>query len=245
MEARRAAAGYSDGAIGRGMALRDILRRGLESLRPALGEADPTDERWRHYLIVTEQYLGGRRPDYVADWLSLARSTYDHEQAAALDRLAGILNEWSAHPPADLATRARGTSAPFMAPPRGRDGLIGREDLVAALRSRLTAGRGDLALHGLPGVGKTALAVELAHDPQVRAAFPDGVLWTGLGRQPDVVSQLALWAAALGQSLVEFHALSSPTDRARELHLLLAGRRALLVIDDVWEASQGLVFRLG
>lgn len=105
--------------------------------------------------------------------------------------------------------------------------------------------RGDLALHGLPGVGKTALAVELAHDREVRASFPDGVLWAGLGQRPDLAALLGLWGAALGLSLSELSTMTSHGDRARLLHMLLGSRRVLLVIDDVWDPAEGLVFRLG
>src|SRR5216110_801144 len=54
--------------------------------------------------------------------------------------------------------------------------LIGREQEMARIKQRLTSG-GALTLHGLPGVGKTALAVTLAHDPEIQASFTDGVLW--------------------------------------------------------------------
>ncbi len=79
----------------------------------------------------------------------------------------------------------------------------------------------------------------------MRAAFPDGVLWAGVGQRPDLAALLSLWGAALGIPLGEFAALTSIQDRARLVHTLLAERRALLVIDDVWEASHGLAFRLG
>ncbi len=99
VEIRRKGGGYKEAAVGRGLALRDVLRLALEALRPGAGEPDPADERWRHFIILSEQYLAGRKPDYVAAQLSLARSTYDHEQAAALDRLAGVLREWGEVPP--------------------------------------------------------------------------------------------------------------------------------------------------
>ena len=245
-ESRRRAAGYREAAVGRGLALRDVLRLALEGLRPTQGDPDPSDERWRPFLILSEQYLGGRKPDYVAGLLSIARSTYDHEQAAALDGLAEVLHEWVDHPPPEMApTAAASVAAPFMAPPPHPAGLLGRADRIDTLRKRLVAGRGDLALHGLPGVGKTALAVELSHDPEVRTAFPDGVLWAGLGQRPDLSALLALWGAALGLSPAEFLMLTSVEDRARLVHSVLGSRRLLLVVDDVWDTATGLVFRLG
>ena len=75
----------------------------------------------------------------------------------------------------------------------GDKGLVGRAQLLADLRQRLCSGRNALALaalSGLPGVGKTALAVELAHDRAVLDYFRDGVLWVGLGFSPNLLALL-------------------------------------------------------
>jgi len=53
------------------------------------------------------------------------------------------------------------------------------------------------AIHGLGGIGKTILAQALAHDPQVQEHFCDGILWTTLGQQPDVLALLQAWIQAL------------------------------------------------
>ena len=63
---------------------------------------------------------------------------------------------------------------------------IGREEQLQRLRQRLCEGEGVVlvSVNGLPGVGKTTLAVELAHDQAVHAHFRDGVLWAGLDQLP-------------------------------------------------------------
>src|SRR5437773_7214707 len=55
--------------------------------------------------------------------------------------------------------------------------LVGRAALLSRLKDRLNATQAIAlsALHGLPGVGKTALALELAYDPELRAHYPDGL----------------------------------------------------------------------
>src|SRR5690348_6423136 len=57
--------------------------------------------------------------------------------------------------------------------------LVGRDEELARLRQRLRGGSSVAltALNGLPGVGKTALSITLAHDPELRAHFKDGILW--------------------------------------------------------------------
>ena len=59
--------------------------------------------------------------------------------------------------------------------PRQGPELIGRDKLFAEMRERVVEG-GRLALYGLPGAGKTALAHTLAYDEAVLKRFSGGVL---------------------------------------------------------------------
>ncbi len=61
--------------------------------------------------------------------------------------------------------------------------LVGRNQELFLLKQQLFAGDNVAlsALNGLPGVGKTALSIALAHDPQVREYFRDGILWAASG----------------------------------------------------------------
>lgn len=52
-------------------------------------------------------------------------------------------------------------------------------------------------LHGMGGIGKTVLAAALAHDPAVRAAFPDGIFWLTISQTPDLLSRQHQLAQAL------------------------------------------------
>lgn len=101
----------------------------------------------------------------------------------------------------DLYERLRSEVAPArlgIVPPVP-EAFVGRQEDLQALRGRLgrAASSGDAApvqvltaLHGWPGVGKTTLAAALAHDEQVRAMFPDGVLFASFGKEPDVLSTI-------------------------------------------------------
>ena len=68
-------------------------------------------------------------------------------------------------------------------PPASLEGLIGREHILATLKARLRGTRGQavVSLSGWPGVGKTALAISLAYENELRQHFRAGVLWAGLG----------------------------------------------------------------
>ena len=55
-----------------------------------------------------------------------------------------------------------------------------------------------VALLGLPGIGKTTIAMRLAQDQSIREHFTDGVLWAQLGDAPQVTSHYRRWATLLG-----------------------------------------------
>ncbi|MCE7983868.1 MAG: hypothetical protein DYG89_22060 [Caldilinea sp. CFX5] len=111
--------------------------------------------------------------------------------------------------------------------------FLGRDELVEALVNRLCAGQTmALSAAGLPGVGKTTLAVALARHPRVLAHFRDGILWAGLGRLADVASIQATWGDALG---VDLRDLIDPYARTQRLTNAIGNRRLLLVLDDLWQ----------
>ena len=121
--------------------------------------------------------------------------------------------------------------------------FLGRDQIVADLVAQLTTG-GTVALsaEGLPGVGKTTLAVALAHHRAILDHFTDGVLWAGLGTQPDLLGILAGWGDALGVDVTD---RPTPEGRASAVHNAIGQRRLLLVIDDAWTADAAKALRLG
>ena len=71
--------------------------------------------------------------------------------------------------PAGYLERAR-AGRPARGAARGRTGAVG-----------LTGDVPGLGMYGQGGIGKTVLAAAAAHDPVVRAHFPDGVFWVTAG----------------------------------------------------------------
>lgn len=125
--------------------------------------------------------------------------------------------------------------------------LVGRDEELARLRKRLSSG-GSVALtalNGLPGVGKTALSITLANDPELRAHFKDGVLWAGLGPDPNMQSHLSRWGTLLGLSSSEMSTLSGNEAWAVALHRTIGSRTMLLVIDDAWTLEEALALKVG
>jgi WD40 repeat protein len=100
------------------------------------------------------------------------------------------------------------------------------------------------AIHGAGGFGKTALAIELCYDEQVRERFSGGVLWTTMGEEIDTAGHLARV-----RDLIRWRTEADPptfeTVSAASAHLrqVLTGQRVLLVVDDVWRPEDVAPFR--
>ncbi|GAA1226263.1 transcriptional regulator AfsR [Kitasatospora nipponensis] len=147
----------------------------------------------------------------------------------------------------DSAVRAQVPLHPAVTPrqlPADLSDFTGRQPLVGRLLDLLGgAGQGGgpvvlSALNGAGGVGKTSLAVHVAH--RVLPCFPDGQLHAdlhGLDAQPaDPGEVLARFLRALG---VAAHDI--PTDREEREALYRStvyGRRLLILLDNARDAAQ-------
>ncbi len=125
--------------------------------------------------------------------------------------------------------------------------LLGRDDLLMQVRERLLQGDSLAltALNGLPGIGKTALAVALATDWEVQTRFCDGILWAGLGPHPKVLDLLARWGKLLEVAPSEVENVNSQEAWGRTLRATIGKRRLLLIIDDAWSTEDALAFQVG
>ena len=135
---------------------------------------------------------------------------------------------------------------PGLAPPPPGLIFIGREDSLAHFKRTLQPPRATASdvnmtvIRGWPGVGKTTLVGVLGRDPQIINAYPHGVLWTSLERQPEIIGKMAEWGRALGvEDLLRIPTVEETTAR---LATLLRHRQMLLIIDDVWDAAHALPF---
>ncbi len=195
----------------------------------------------RHVLVALIRVLhraGGLATRAEADaWLAAGnyRALDAAERAAISGDWVGDAAVEPAHP------------GLFLAPALPAHPIVGREALLAQLKTALFRDRALAlsAVNGLPGVGKTALALLVAHDPEVRERFADGVLWIGLGPDPDVFAALGRWATAVGLPDEAIGRLGAIRLRADAVHEAIRHRRLLLVVDDVWDLAHAAPFRLG
>ncbi len=116
--------------------------------------------------------------------------------------------------------------------------VVGRAEVVADVRRTLCAPRGPVgvALSGLAGAGKTAVALHVAAELEER--FPDGRLYLGLGGPCPESPTDALGTLLAGLGVRSADIPSGPGARAHLFRLLLARRSVLVVLDDVSGSAQ-------
>ncbi|MFD4571578.1 tetratricopeptide repeat protein [Streptomyces sp. NPDC058417] len=217
-----------------------------------LMEENPVDEALAERLVVA--LYGSSRTAEATRLLQRTRQRVVRDigldAGRRLHRIhQGIL---SGTPAGDLLRRPDAARRPEAASP-APDNLprdvpwIGRRDELRRLDAVLRETHGATgvvvtveAIHGMGGVGKTSLAVHVAH--QLRDRFPDGCLFLRLGgRAPDRTPRpparvLAELLRLLGMTAKD---LPRETDELVALWRSAArGRRMLVILDDAADSAQ-------
>jgi DNA-binding SARP family transcriptional activator len=220
----------------------------LDELSAIAGQY-PADQRLTEQLMVAAYRCG--HPADVSTTYERYRKAIDDETGGPPDHLIKAFHfavargdgAAAAMAESDMAKRA-GTSmrsvpvVPRQLPPAVA--LVGRQALVATTSELLgrTAGRTApvVAISGPGGIGKTALAVTVAHE--LADQYPDGQLYAqlhGTGSGPaDTAEVLSQFLRALGVPMVP----EAKQERLMSYRSLLAERRVLIVLDDALSEEQ-------
>ncbi len=209
----------------------------------------------REYQEFTEEEINSaisRYMEVLTEELVQLDETFRQNYSAVADvRNEKLLQEIAknTHLREDMQPTRPVVFRPGSAPPRPTL-MIGRDDDIKELKRRLGITRGDTtsfqvltAIKGWPGVGKTTIASELAHDPDIARQFPDGVLWASLGQNPNIIADMAIWGRAMRTD--EILKAKSVEEAQSMLASLLRNKRMLLIIDDVWKAEDAIPFKVG
>src|SRR5271157_350065 len=120
------------------------------------------------------------------------------------------------------------------------ENFVPRPQVLEALRNTLFTDAANrnialTAMQGMGGIGKTVLARALCHDRVVQQAFPDGIFWFDIGKESQLsFSERIKDVPGLYKLLGEFDGESACKSQYNDV---LSKKAALIVLDDVWHAS--------
>jgi hypothetical protein len=130
--------------------------------------------------LLYRRYVQGQSIAEIAHADSIAPATLNRRVQIELAELSVVLAQMTVRlPQVPLPTRTVLIDSTLPA----AEGIIARVELMQRARQILGGSGIDpvLALTGIPGSGKTTLAIALAHDDAIRQRYPDGVLWAAVG----------------------------------------------------------------
>lgn len=227
-----------------GLALRHLLRQGVESLRPDADVPDFAHQEWRYYTILKEQYINGRRAGNLREELGVSESGYFVDQRQALKRLGNWLRELAPAEQEEPIQTAVSAPTPQLPPtdqpppirlPQQLTPFIGRHqerqqiaNLLAQPDCRL------VSLIGPGGMGKSRLSIQAAHEQA--AHFKHGVFFIPLAALEQATYMVTAVANGIGLNL------DSQTSHQEQLFNYLRPKEILLILDNLEHLLENAAF---
>ncbi|MEV6907851.1 BTAD domain-containing putative transcriptional regulator [Amycolatopsis sp. NPDC051071] len=210
----------------------------------ALARQHPRQQRLTAQLMLA-LYRDGRPDDALAAYRRLRADLGQHsglEPSRELRKLQQdiLCADPALDPPAAETARVTLRAVKPAQLPLAVAEFTGRDAEVTRLLGHARAGHGGSisALAGQGGVGKTALALQVAHE--LAAEFPDGQLYVNLGgaRPGPLEPDRALVGLLSALGVPSGHLPEGLEERSALFRSLLAGRRLVILLDDAASEAQ-------
>jgi WD40 repeat protein len=215
---------------------------------------------WKQTPLARFQF--SHPPDYPLDGLP------EHERNAALVRISEQIATAARRATPDHGERPAASSEPVAEPiaivattgrlavlhgvPDQRPNYLRRQEYLDRLKQALLGATNRavgitgaarhgarIGLHGMGGIGKTALAIDVANDDEVRHTFPDGIFWLTLGQTIEPLKLQGELAAYIAGEAKAFATAAEARDHLLEL---FDSKACLLVLDDLWRPQDAEPF---
>ena len=95
---------------------------------------------------------------------------------------------------------------------------------------------GRVLAHGMGGLGKTTLSASIVRLQEVREHF-DRIAFVSVGQEPAVLELQRVMHLQLCGKPMEEESSGTPESQREALQTMSAGKRWLVVLDDIWEAG--------
>ncbi|MEU6711674.1 BTAD domain-containing putative transcriptional regulator [Nonomuraea sp. NPDC046802] len=211
----------------------------LTELATLTGQHPMRERMWELRMLAL--YRCGAKADALAIYQAARRTFVEELGLEPEPRLARLEQAILTGDPSLDLDREPDRPRPGQLPPDVPD-FTGRDRAAAELEAALRPDAGPavavLIVTGKAGVGKTTLALHVAH--RVRARFPDGQLFARLravqDRRVAPGEVLAQFLRALGEPVQDLP--DDVHERAARFRELLSERRVLVVLDDAVDEAQ-------
>jgi len=179
-----------------GQAIQALMWEAIDSQKPPFPE-DLNSPPWRKYVLLQDYFKRGLEWSTVADRLGIAQSAYQELKREAAELIAAVLWRWEEETRTGAAVKDNLRPPPFVQyvkrhnyNPWAEKPIVQRysqdDDLAEIIIEVLSGKPWVIVLDGAPGVGKTALAYEVARRCKERALF-EAVIWTSAKKKMLVV----------------------------------------------------------
>ena len=207
-----------------GRALRDVLKAALETVS---NMEDEDIKQGAGYLRsgYIEKRIEKKIDKELFDKLMTTKSDFYRKGNKALNQIVKLLRKKEIDAKEYILVYT--PIIFFRVPNVPEHTFIGRDEVFNRIKHRLTSNLdgATIAITGPAGIGKSMLAVKLAHDETIKDHFHQGIFWIGMGSNANILGKLGEICIELGGTPGDIAGLKTVYDYSQKIGELTGGRR--------------------